>query len=104
LEQSLNAFVEPTGVVSEHEDDESAARDVAVDLRAEEAKGSFTSETSTSVASKTIQAPIDHQSPLISIEDAMCRLGPKVLATLEAKFKGSFTQVRHPDENDLFFR
>ena len=102
MEQSLNAFVEPANdepVVTEAVDTDSAARDTAVDLQVEEARGSFTPETPTNGQ----PASSGPQSPLISIEEATTRIGPKVLATLEAKFKGSLTQVRATDENDLLF-
>jgi hypothetical protein len=43
------------------------------------------------------------QSPLIDLELASQKLGPKVLAALDAKFNGSLTLVRYPDANDLLF-
>lgn len=41
--------------------------------------------------------------PLMELAAVAQQLGPKVLAALDAKFKGSLTQVRYSDENDLLF-
>lgn len=41
--------------------------------------------------------------PLMTMEEAKQRLGPKVLAALSDKFKGSLTDIRHSDENDILF-
>jgi len=42
-------------------------------------------------------------APSLSLEQAEGRLGPNVLAALEARFKGSLVSVRVPDERDLIF-
>lgn len=53
-------------------------------------------------------APIDAPIPvttdvLISLADASTKLGPQILDTLDAKFKGQLAEVRHLDERDLIF-
>jgi hypothetical protein len=77
-------------------DPERAAKDAAADLLAEEAAGGF---------SKKAAAPVVKHSgkPLISTEEAIRQLGPKVLTALADKFNGSLTDVRYPDENDMLF-
>lgn len=103
MEQSLNAFVEPEAqTADDNADAELAASDAAADLQAEEAAGNFTSPKSAAVVKPVVVSP-DSQAPLISMEEAAKRLGPKVLAALDVKFKGSLTQVRHTDENDMLF-
>lgn len=49
--------------------------------------------------------PILEQSRgvLMDLATVTQKLGPKVLAALDARFNGSLTQVRYPDENDLLF-
>ena len=55
-------------------------------------------------AAAELAPPIDVSSDaLISIGSAAEKLGPEVLATLEAKFKGKLTEVRHLDARDLIF-
>lgn len=39
--------------------------------------------------------------PLISIEEARAKIGERVLAVLDEKFKGNLTEVRHLDDADL---
>lgn len=77
------------------DDPERVAQDAAADLLATEAPGEF----SRGGASK----PVGGQSgePLITVEEATQRLGPKVMAALADKFNGELTVVRHPDEKDL---
>lgn len=80
---------------------EQAASDAAADLLAEEV--SVGVETTRLAAA--VEAPVIPKGaePLISREDATQRLGPKVLAALQAKFNGSLTDIRYPDENDMLF-
>ncbi len=40
---------------------------------------------------------------LLSVEQAQAKLSPEILKVLAEKFKGSLTQVRHPDERDQIF-
>jgi hypothetical protein len=75
-----------------------AASDAA-DLMAEEAQGGFMPNPVEPAAAPATAAA--DAEPLISREDAAQRLGPKVLAALEAKFNGSLTDIRYPDENDM---
>jgi hypothetical protein len=76
-----------------------AASDAAADLMAEEAQGGFMPNPVEPAAAPATAAA--DAEPLISREDAAQRLGPKVLAALEAKFNGSLTDIRYPDENDM---
>ena len=41
--------------------------------------------------------------PLLSLEQAQAKLSPEILKVLTEKFKGSLTQMRHPDERDQIF-
>jgi hypothetical protein len=41
--------------------------------------------------------------PLLSVEQAQAQLSPEILKVLAEKFKGSLTQMRHPDERDQIF-
>ncbi len=75
-------------------DSERAAMDAAADLQAQEAADRFSTE-------KSAPAVIHSGEPLITAEEAMQRIGPKVIAALAAKFNGSLTDVRYPDENDM---
>jgi hypothetical protein len=103
LEQTLNAFVVPDAKISTDDSEaELAAGDAAADLQAQESAGNFRSQKTVNTVKSVAAAP-SSQTPLISMEQATKRLGPKVLAALDLKFKGSLTQVRHPDENDMFF-
>lgn len=77
-------------------DPERAAIDAAADLRAQEAAGEFS-------AGKAAPKVIHSGEPLITAEEATARLGPKVMAALAAKFNGSLTDVRYPDEDDMLF-
>ena len=81
------------------DDDERAASDATADLMAEEAQGVFAAKMD---AHKPAPAAAPSSgAPLITKEEATQRLGPKVLAALEAKFNGSLTDIRYPDENDM---
>ncbi len=80
---------------------ERAASDAAADLIAEEAQGGFAASKDAQ-QSAPAAAPASG-APLMTREDATHRLGPNVLAALEAKFNGSLTDVRYPDENDMLF-
>lgn len=40
----------------------------------------------------------------LTLEEATAHLGPEVLQVLEAKFNGSLSEVRAPDEKDLIFQ
>ena len=75
-------------------DAERAAEYAAADLRAEEAAGEFT---------KAAPKIVHSGEPLITIEEAAQRLGPNVIAALAAKFNGSLTDVRYPDEEDMLY-
>ena len=77
-------------------DPERAAIDAAAELRAEEAAGGFSTE-------KAAPAVIHSGEPLITVEEAEQRLGANVMAALAAKFNGSLTDVRYPDESDMLF-
>ena len=77
-------------------DPERAAMDAAADLQAQEAAGSFSTE-------KTAPKIIDSGEPLMTTEEASARLGPQVIAALAAKFNGSLTEIRYPDEDDMLF-
>ena len=76
-------------------DEERARQDAEADRMAQEAAGKFSSVRKPESANAG--------KPVMSQAEAAQRLGPKVLAVLEAKFNGSLTDVRHPDENDMFF-
>jgi hypothetical protein len=78
-------------------DPERAAQDATADLRAEEAAGGFSTDK------KAAPAVVHSGEPLMTAEEATQRLGPKVIAALAAKFNGSLTDVRHPDEDDMLF-
>ncbi len=43
------------------------------------------------------------KAPLMDIEAARAIIGNPILDTLDAKFKGSLTEMRYPDENDRLF-
>ena len=77
-------------------DPERAAIDAAADLLAQEAAGKFSTE-------KAAPAVIHSGKPLITVEEATQRLGPNVVAALAAKFNGSLTDIRYPDEDDMLF-
>jgi hypothetical protein len=81
------------------DDGERAAGDAAADLMAEEAQGGFVAKKDAH-KSAPAAAPASG-APLITKEEATQRLGPKVLAALEAKFNGSLTDIRYPDEHDM---
>jgi hypothetical protein len=73
-----------------------AALDRTSDLQAQEAAGGFTAE-------QTAPAAIHTCESLMTEAQAAARLGPKVMATLAAKFNGSVTEIRYPDEEDMLF-
>ena len=77
-------------------DPERAALYAAADLRAEEAAGGFSTE-------KAAPKVIHSGEPLMTTEEASARLGPQVIAALAAKFNGSLTEIRYPDEDDTLF-
>jgi hypothetical protein len=77
-------------------DPERAAIDAAADLQAEETAGGFFTENA---APKVIHTG----EPLMTIEAVTARLGPQVIAALAAKFNGSLTELRYPDEDDMLF-
>jgi hypothetical protein len=43
------------------------------------------------------------ESPLLDLEEAKARIGPKALAVLEEKFKGRLSGVRRLDSRDMLF-
>ncbi len=54
-------------------------------------------------ASAPVAAAVTAKTPLISVDEARNKIGSEVLSVLDEKFKGSLTEVRHPDERDHFF-
>lgn len=75
---------------------EHAAMDAAADLQAQETAGSFSSEK----AAATVVHPGES---LITEEVATARIGAGIMAALAAKFNGSLTEIRYPDEDDMLF-
>lgn len=73
-----------------------AADDQAADLLAQEAEGGYADVQQPVVAE--VERP---DRPLITKEAAIERLGPKIMAALTDNFKGSLTDIRHPDEDDM---
>ena len=76
-------------------DEERARLDAEADRLAQEAAGQFSTDKKPESANSG--------RPVMSQAEAAQRLGPTVLAVLAEKFNGSLTDVRHPDENDMFF-
>ncbi|MGB0416797.1 MAG: hypothetical protein ACPGKS_08110 [Coraliomargarita sp.] len=54
------------------------------------------------VAPVEVAVPVSEDA-LITLDAATAKLGPEILATLDAKFKGKLSEVRHLDGRDLIF-
>lgn len=57
-------------------------------------------EASQAVVAKVLDAK---KGPLISIDEATSKIGQEILDVLDARFKGTLTEVRHPDALDRLF-
>ena len=77
-------------------DPEHAAIDAAADLQAQESAGSFSTV-------KAAPAVVHSGESLITEEVAAARIGAEIMAALAAKFNGSLTEIRYPDEDDMLF-
>jgi hypothetical protein len=47
--------------------------------------------------------PAETVAAKLTVEEASAKIGEKVLQALEGKFNGQLTEVRAPDQKDLFF-
>ena len=77
-------------------DQEHAAIDAAADLQAQESAGSFSTV-------KAAPSVVHSGESLITEEVAASRIGAEIMAALAAKFNGSLTEIRYPDEDDMLF-
>ena len=73
-----------------------AAVDQATDSQAQEAEGGYAD-----VQQPVVAKLVGSDQPLMTKDTAIERLGPAVMAALTDNFKGSLTDIRHPDEDDM---
>ena len=73
-----------------------AADDQAADSLAQEAEGGYAD-----VQQPVVATLVGSGQPLMTKDAAIERLGPAVMAALTDNFKGSLTDIRHPDEDDM---
>ncbi|MGJ8649701.1 MAG: hypothetical protein ACSHX4_05025 [Opitutaceae bacterium] len=57
-------------------------------------------EVSKAVVAKVLDAK---KGPLIPLEEATAKIGQEILDVLDERFKGTLTEVRHPDALDRLF-
>ncbi len=57
-------------------------------------------EPSAAVVAKVMESK---KGPLITLEVARAKIGEAILNVLDERFKGSLTEVRHPDPLDRLF-
>lgn len=85
--------------------DESPPQDDDIDLEAfatidDDPDEMAVEEASQAVVAKVLDAK---KGPLIPIEEATVKIGKEILDVLDARFKGTLTEVRHPDALDRLF-